>query len=116
MSEDNYDSDYEFARQTHYDLIRKGTDALDDMLEVARESEHPRAYEVYSKLLKDISDINNGLMDLNKKQKELTKEEEAAKKVTNNNLFIGSTTDLQRLLLGKPLEKDVTPEVVDSNE
>jgi hypothetical protein len=97
-STDNVKSDYEYSRDTYYELIQKGREAMDLMIEVARESEHPRAFEVLSNMIKNISDVNDKLMDLNKKNKEITKEE--VKKVgnTTNNLFIGSTTDLQRLL------------------
>jgi hypothetical protein len=69
------------------------------MIEVARESEHPRAFEVLSNMIKNISDVNDRLMELNKKTKEITEEKEDKSKITNNNLFIGSTTELQRLLL-----------------
>jgi hypothetical protein len=78
------------------------------MIEVARESEHPRAFEVLSGMIKGIADVNDKLMDLNKKQKELTKEDKPAESTTNNNLFVGSTTDLQRMLLGdeKVIDQD----------
>ena len=70
---DNVRNDYEYSRETLYDLIEKGKDALENMLEVARESEHPRAYEVLSGLIKNVSDTNDKLMDLNKKQKQMMK-------------------------------------------
>jgi hypothetical protein len=71
------------------------------MIEVARESEHPRAFEVLSGMIKGIADVNDKLMDLNKKQKELQKEDKPAEATTtNNNLFVGSTTELQRMLMG----------------
>ena len=78
------------------------------MIEVARESEHPRAFEVLSGMIKGIADVNDKLMDLNKKQKELTKEDKSAESTTNDNLFVGSTTDLPRMLLGdeKVIEQD----------
>lgn len=100
----NITTDYEFSRETYYDLIEKGRESLELMIEVARESEHPRAFEVLSGMIKGISDVNDKLMDLNKKQKEITKEdapsESSSGGTTNNNLFVGSTTDLQRMLLG----------------
>jgi hypothetical protein len=95
----NIKSDYEYSRSTYYDLIEKGRESLDLMIEVARESEHPRAFEVLANMIKNISDVNDRLMDLNKKTKEITEDREDRKQVTNNNLFIGSTTELQRLLL-----------------
>jgi hypothetical protein len=63
-SSDNVKNDYEYSRQTYYDLVEKGKDALDMMIEVARESEHPRAYEVLAGLIKNTSDVNDKLMDL----------------------------------------------------
>ena len=112
-SEDNVKSDYEYSRDTYYELIEKGREAMDLMIEVARESEHPRAFEVLSNMIKNVSDVNDKLMDLNKKNKDINRTEET-KKVggTTNNLFIGSTTDLQRLLQNetKVIDGDVTRE------
>jgi hypothetical protein len=79
------------------------------MIEVARESEHPRAFEVLSNMMKQISEINDKLMDLNKKDKELTRpQQEEIKKMTQNNIFLGSTSELQKLLKQEK-EIDVTP-------
>jgi len=81
------------------------------MVEVARESEHPRAFEVLSNMMKNMADINDKLMDLNKKNKDINKEE--VKQVasnTTNNVFLGSTADLQRLLNDDKDIIDVTPE------
>lgn len=94
--------DYEFSRKTYKDLIYTGTRSMDVLSELARESEHPRAFEVLSQTIKNISDVTKNLMDLQKQKKDLTKEEtDEAKRVTNNNVFVGSTTDLQRMLLKK---------------
>lgn len=94
--------DYEFSRKTYKDLIYSGTRSMDVLSELAIESEHPRAFEVLSQTIKNISDVTKNLMDLQKQKKDLTKEErEEAKTVTNNNMFVGSTTDLQRMLLNK---------------
>ena len=99
--EKNLKDDYEYSRETYYDLIEKGRESLELMIEVARESEHPRAFEVLAGMIKGIADVNDKLMDLNKKQKELLKDDRPADATTtNNNLFVGSTTDLQRMLLG----------------
>jgi len=108
--EEKVDYDYDYSRATYYELIEKGKESLDLMIEVARESEHPRAFEVLSGMVKNISDVNDRLMDLNKKQKEIkAPDKHEAKQITNNNVFLGSTTDLQRLLQNK-VEKviDVT--------
>lgn len=115
----NYDNDYEYSRRVLYDLIEKGTDALESMIEVARESEHPRAFEVLSGLIKNTADVNDKLLDLNKKHKDInTKERPAEGGTTNNNVFIGSTTDLQRMLqdANKNMENnvvDITPRLKD---
>ena len=122
MSEDknpNIENDYEYSRRVLYDLIEKGTDALESMIEVARESEHPRAFEVLSGLIKNTADVNDKLLDLNKKHKDInTKERPAEGGTTNNNVFIGSTTDLQRMLqdANKNMENnvvDITPRLKD---
>jgi len=100
MSDKNreIEQDYNESRETYNDLIDKGRESLELMIQVARESEHPRAFEVLSGMIKNISDVNDRLMELNKKYKEVTKVEQPKEGTTNNNLFIGSTTDLQRLL------------------
>src|SRR6056300_570015 len=103
----NIKSDYDYSRETYYELIEKGRESLDLMIEVARESEHPRAFEVLSNMIKNISDVNDKLMDLNKKNKEITQTKEEQKTITNNNVFIGSTTDLQRLLIKREEEEKV---------
>lgn len=98
-SKDKVDYDYDYSRSTYYELIEKGKESLDLMMEVARESEHPRAFEVLSGLIKNLADTNDKLMELNKKHKEVLKEElPQHRQITNNNVFLGSTTDLQRLL------------------
>ena len=100
--------DYDFSRRTYKDLITIGTRSLDVLAELARESEHPRAFEVLSKTIKDIGDTTEKLMKLQKDKADITKEErDEAKKVTNNNVFVGSTTDLQRMLLQKDTVIDV---------
>jgi len=108
---DNVKSDYDYSRETYYDLLEKGRESLEDMIEVARSSEHPRAYEVLSNMIKNLSDVNDKLMDLNKKNRDMDKKEEV-KQVgnTTNNVFLGSTADLQRLLNDDKDIIDVTPE------
>ncbi len=93
--------DYEFSRKTYKDLIHTGTRSMDVLAELARESEHPRAFEVLSQTIKNIGDTTEKLMALQKQKKDLTQKEEEARRVTNNNVFVGSTTDLQRMLLNK---------------
>lgn len=101
MTEDNKDNDFEFARRNYYDLLVKGSEALEEMMEVARATEHPRAFEVLSGMMKNVADINGNLIDLHKKKSDMTKNEQPAlpNQTTNNNVFVGSTTDLQRMLM-----------------
>mgnify|MGYP001193837915 FL=1 len=96
---DNVNHDYDYSRETYYELIEKGKDALEMMIEVARESEHPRAYEVLSGMIKNVSDVNDKLMDLNKKQKQMDEVDKPAQ-VENqqNNYYLGSTADIQKML------------------
>lgn len=105
----NQQNDYNYSRETYYELIEKGKDALDNMIDVARESEHPRAYEVLAGLLKNVSDVNDKLMELNKKQKAL-EQQNATKQVENqqNNFYIGSSADIQRLLQGDIVDATAT--------
>ena len=110
-SNDNIKSDYDYSRETYYDLIEKGRESLELMIEVARESEHPRAFEVLSGMIKGIADVNDKLMDLNKKKKDVEKSDVPALVDgnggnTTNNVFLGSTTELQRFLQN---EKQVIP-------
>ena len=93
--------DYEYSREKYKGLLDRGEEALMGMLQLESESEHPRAYEVLSGMMKNMADITDKLMDLQKKTKELTKAEEKEKPaaLTQNNVFVGSTTDLQRMLL-----------------
>ena len=106
--EKNVDNDYKYSRDTYYELVEKGKESLELMIEVARESEHPSAFEVLSGMIKNISDVNDRLMDLNKKKKDLDKKDEIQKIAnTTNNLFVGSTTELQKLLKKDII--DVTP-------
>ena len=90
--------DYEYSRKTYKDLIYTGVRSLDVLAELARESEHPRAFEVLSKTIKDIGDTTEKLMALQKSKKEINKQDEEKKQITNNNVFVGSTTALQRIL------------------
>lgn len=100
--EDDIGKDYTYARENLYDVIERGTEALDSLLELAKSSEHPRAFEVVSTLTKTLVDANKDLLEIQKKVKDLQKEEkkEDPQNVTNA-LFVGSTADLQKLLKGK---------------
>jgi len=86
--ETNIKSDYDKSRETYYDLIEKGQDALSMMMEVARESEHPRAYEVLSGMIKNVADVNDKLMDLNKKNKDIQKSDAPAMDLVSYVAFV----------------------------
>ena len=108
--EKNVDNDYKYSRDTYYELVEKGKQSLELMIEVARESEHPRAFEVLSGMIKNISDVNDRLMDLNKKKKDLDRKEEIKNIAkTTNNLFVGSTAELQKILKNETDLVNVTP-------
>lgn len=100
-SDGNIDNDFEYSRQIYHDLLAKGSAALEDMMDVARATEHPRAFEVLSGMMKNMADINGNLLDLHKKKKDIRKNDikELPAGNTTNNLFVGSTADLQRMLL-----------------
>ena len=99
VSKEDIINDYKFSRDTYKELISTGMGSLDSLAEIARESEHPRAFEVLAKSIKDIGDVTDKLMSLQKNKQDLVDKKEEKSKVTNNNMFIGSTTDLQRMLL-----------------
>jgi hypothetical protein len=95
---ENADKDYEYARENFYNVIEKGTHALEEMLEVAKASEHPRAYEVVSTIMKTLVDANKDLVSMSDKKVKDLKPEEQAQGTVNNNLFVGSTNELQKVL------------------
>ncbi len=90
-------SDYKYSREVFYGLVERGQDAIEGILDIARESEHPRVYEVAGQLIKTVSETTEKLIDLQAKMKELDKDNTMPRKVSNN-LFVGSSTELQRLL------------------
>ena len=91
-------SDYDFSRDQYHTLVNKGNDALDELLAVAKESESARAYEVAAMLIRNLSDTTKELLQLQKTKKEIEKDVKDPHTV-NNSLFIGSTKELQDLLL-----------------
>jgi len=99
-------NDYEYARQNMYDIIEKGTSALEDIVDIARQSESPRAFEVVTNLIKTLADANKDLMDLAKKNKELSKPDASneGNKTVNNNLFVGSSSELLKMIKDKANE------------
>ena len=93
------DKDYKYTRGQLYSIIEKGQEAINGILELAQESEMPRAYEVAGQLIKSVSDATDKLMDLQKKLKDVNEEKETKGPTTvNNSLFVGSTAELQKFL------------------
>ena len=98
-SSEDIRKDYEYTRGNLYSIIEKGQEAINGILELAQESEMPRAYEVAGQLIKNVSDATDKLMDLQKKLKDVNEEKEVKGPTTvNNALFVGSTAELQKLL------------------
>ena len=97
VSEDR-DKDYEYTRGELYRLIDQGQEAVQGALEVAQESGHPRAFEVATNAMKQVADMTDKLMDLQKKVKDLDEDKKGPSKVTNNAMFVGSTSELQKML------------------
>ena len=93
------EDDYDYARKNLRDLIDSGMGDLNTVMDIARQSESPRAFEVATNLMKTLTDTNKDLLELAKKKKELTQEKEP-QNVTNA-LFVGSTADLQKMIQGK---------------
>ena len=97
---DQLQKDYEYSRGQLYSIIEKGQEAINGILELAQESDSPRAYEVAGQLIKNVGDVTDKLLDLQKKMKDINKEEKGVTptSVTNNAVFFGSTTELQKFL------------------
>ena len=95
------DIDYNYARENYYNLIERNQDVVEEMLEIAKQSEHPRAFEVVGQLIKSGLDANKELMTLHKTKKELSMEKGGTTTNVNNAVFVGSTADLQKLLKAK---------------
>jgi hypothetical protein len=108
ISSDDIKKDYEYTRGNLYSLIEKGQEAINGILELAQESEMPRAYEVAGQLIKNVADATDKLMELQKKLKDV--EEETNKGPTNvtNALFVGSTAELSKLLKNTKIDKDIS--------
>ena len=97
--EDNEDleNDYKYQRENFYNLVEKGTDAIEGILEIARESEHPRTYEVAGNLIKQVAEVTEKLGDLQEKMKKLKEVPNNAPKSVTNALYVGSTAELQKM-------------------
>lgn len=119
-NEKEIQDDYDYARAKYYNLAEKGDEAIDLMLDLARESEHPRAFEVLSGMIKQNAEIADRLMELQKKTKDVRdtgdQQKQLPNQMTQNNVYVGSTTDLQRMLHNKIEQKAQTIDNDDDEE
>lgn len=99
--------DYEYTRGNLYSLIEKGQEAINGILELAQESEMPRAYEVAGQLIKSVADATDKLMDLQKKLKDVEEDKQKGPTTVNNALFVGSTAELAKLLKQQSQNEDI---------
>lgn len=100
-SADDIEADYVYQRETFYTLVEKGSTAIDGILELAKEGEHPRGYEVAGQLIKQVAEVTEKLGDLQDKMKKLKEVPDNAPKNVTNALFVGSTAELQKIIKGK---------------
>jgi len=101
VSEDDIEDDYKYQRDNFYNLVEKGSAAIDGILELAKESEHPRTYEVAGQLIKNVAEVTEKLGDLQEKMRKLKEVPNNAPKNVTNALFVGSTKELQKMLKDK---------------
>lgn len=105
IESDDISKDYSYTRASLYSLLEKGQEAIDGALEVAQSSDHPRAYEVAGNLIKNVSEVAEKLIDLQKKMKDIDNKYNGPKNVTNA-LFVGSTAELSKLLKQGLIKQD----------
>ena len=100
ITDDDSETDFQYARENLYNLIERGTDGLEELLEIAKQSEHPGAFEVVQQTIGQLTTTNKELLNLHKTKKDMRTEKGGPTSV-NNNLFVGSTAELQKMLKGK---------------
>ena len=98
---EDIDADYKYQRENFYRLVEQGSSAIEGILELAKEGEHPRAYEVAGQLIKNVAEVTEKLGDLQEKMKKLKEVPDHGPKSVTNALFVGSTAELQKMLKGK---------------
>ena len=112
--EKDINTDYDYSRESYYSLIEKGQEAIQGILDIAKEGQHPRAYEVAGQLIGQVGQTVDKLQDLQKKLKDLKQVPKTASTNVKNALFVGSTAELQKMLNRKQedetIEKNITPE------
>ena len=101
VGSEELDTDIKYVRDMMYDTIKNTSDAVEEMLGIAKQSQHPRAFEVVATLLNTQREASKDLLDLHKKKKELKHEDKDGPETINNNLFVGSTADLLKMIRNK---------------
>ena len=101
LDDEDIDADYKYQRENFYRLVEQGSNAIEGILELAKEGEHPRAYEVAGQLIKNVAEVTEKLGDLQEKMKKLKEVPNNAPKSVTNALFVGSTAELQKMLKNK---------------
>ena len=101
VGSEELDNDIKYVRDMMYDTIKNTSDAVEEMLSIAKQSQHPRAFEVVATLLNTQREASKDLLDLHKKKKELKHEDKDGPETINNNLFVGSTSDLLKMIRNK---------------
>ena len=101
LDDEDIDADYKYQRENFYRLVEQGSTAIEGILELAKEGEHPRAYEVAGQLIKNVAEVTEKLGDLQEKMKKLKEVPDHGPKNVTNALFVGSTAELQKMLKGK---------------
>ena len=95
------ETDFQYARENLYNLIERGQDGLEELLEIAKQSQHPRAFEVVGQMIDKLANTNKELLNLHKTKKDIQAEKSSGPTNVTNALFVGSTSELQKLLKGK---------------
>ena len=99
--DDDIENDYKYQRENFYNLVERGQNAVEGILELAKESDHPRAYEVAGNLIKQVAEVTEKLGDLQEKMRKLKEVPDHAPKNVTNALFVGSTAELQKMIKGE---------------
>ena len=100
------ETDFQYARENLYNLIERGQDGLEELLEIAKQSQHPRAFEVVGQMIDKLANTNKELLNLHKTKKDIQAEKTSGPTNVTNALFVGSTSELQKLINGKKEGKD----------
>ena len=109
------DNDYDYSRENYYNLIEKGQQAIEGILDIAKEGQHPRAYEVAGQLIGQVAQVTDKLQDLQKKLKDLKEVTKKSDTKIQNALFVGSTAELQKMLKAKK-DETIEGKVTDTKE